>query len=698
MINRTEGGSRRLRPALLQYLTAVIACLSMLGYQAWELMTRWGLDVMHPRIQVMREQMIESLFQNPRALAVVTLHLGAMAVAHVVIGIAAVFVYRYATPAFRPEWRDRFLPSACFLVTALLTAALWNRLLYPYSTALRDVELLLIQEASPLLMWVSSAAVFSGLLAASWRGAQRSPRKATGLAVVVCTVFLWGHAKPVPPRDLSRSSSPDIIILGIDSLRPDMLRHYGFAGREFMPTVEHLLEDGVTFKDAVTPLARTFVSYMSLLTGDNPVTHGARFNLYPREFFKRDDSLATLLRARGFYNIMAIDESRFANFDESFGFHEIISPPPGALDFILGNTFDTVGTNLLMTLPLTQQMFEYARPNRAAYNVYHPSSHVDSIIESINHAPADQPLFLVSHFCLPHWPYLPANILVEDSNQLSVDHSELEGVPASYLRAMVAVDSQVDTVVNALRRAGRLENAILVVLSDHGEGFATPRDTKENLAPFASIDRPTTPFGHGSMALSRAQHQVVLGMQKYIDGKPVWTPHAISGPASIIDVAPTLADDIGTGIASFDGRSMLSTIRSQSGVLPDQVRFVENGIRSTGVEQHVVDEKAVAREMAYLYRIDEDLRFEIRPSLLSRKISEKQRGVIWGRFGLAASPDVVNGSGGCWVLVNYEDHSTECVDYPADDPVVKQMQEATCSHFRQDPGFRERWCNNSVRE
>ena len=72
--------------------------------------------------------------------------------------------------------------------------------------------------------------------------------------------------------------------------------------------------------DAITPLARTFPSWVSMLTGRHPHTTGAYMNLLPRELIHAGHTLPQLLREHGYRTYYAIDETRFSNIDASYGF------------------------------------------------------------------------------------------------------------------------------------------------------------------------------------------------------------------------------------------------------------------------------------------------------------------------------------------------------------------------------------------
>ena len=57
------------------------------------------------------------------------------------------------------------------------------------------------------------------------------------------------------------------------------------------PNIRRFLDDSRRFSDATTPLARTYGSWVSILTGRHPVTTNARYNLMPRRLVNEGDTL-----------------------------------------------------------------------------------------------------------------------------------------------------------------------------------------------------------------------------------------------------------------------------------------------------------------------------------------------------------------------------------------------------------------------
>ncbi len=70
-----------------------------------------------------------------------------------------------------------------------------------------------------------------------------------------------------------------------------------------------------------------------------------------------------------------------------------------------------------------------------------------------------------------------------------------------YLRAMGAADMQVGLLLDSLKEGGRLDNAIVVLFSDHGEDFGMQKDVIRNDA--GQILR-TGLNGHGTSRASPA--------------------------------------------------------------------------------------------------------------------------------------------------------------------------------------------------
>ena len=83
---------------------------------------------------------------------------------------------------------------------------------------------------------------------------------------------------PTPPTItfMATQEKPNIILVGVDSLSPDFLSYFGYGN--ITPFFDSFLDHASVFSEAVTPLARTFPAWTSILTGKYPSKIGIRYN------------------------------------------------------------------------------------------------------------------------------------------------------------------------------------------------------------------------------------------------------------------------------------------------------------------------------------------------------------------------------------------------------------------------------------
>src|SRR5690606_31911948 len=160
--------------------------------------------------------------------------------------------------------------------------------------------------------------------------------------------------------------------------------------------------------------------------------------------FHQASLLPDTLRNSGYATVFALDESRFANLDDTFGFDHLIMAPPGIIEFVAGTMYDTAGTNLLQLVPGMWRLMPHTAGNRALSESYLPSVYNARIKNAIRTATPDKPLFLVAHFCIAHVPFAPGPLHHES---LSAEYADS---PAAYRKAVSIASLQVDKTLNAL--------------------------------------------------------------------------------------------------------------------------------------------------------------------------------------------------------------------------------------------------------
>lgn len=639
---------------------------------------------------------------HPAKVATILWYILLLASLQMVLPVVGTCIYRAATQKW-PGIQGKSYVFVGFLISILTAATLWNSALFPYSIVFANADLMLVQAGGREFLWVLTAVIVATTILAAANLARLHPGR-TAAAIACIGGLLFIDRLPAPSlaanAQIRESAKPNIIILGVDSFRYDFLARNDPAKKGLMPTMDGLISSMALVQDALTPVARTFVSYMSIFSGQYPIRNGARFNLQPRVSFSRNGLLPNRLRADGYSTFYATDESRFANIDESFGFDSIELPPEGILDFLIGSLFDSVATNLLALTPVDRWLFRQTYANRAANRIYRPDQFSDRLRRLVARMPTDKPVFFVTHFCLAHWPYDRGNAYEEESDEASVESAADPNVfLPQYKRALRKVDLQVSEALKELKARGFIDNAIIIVLSDHGEGLGLD---KEDILQSRSHDvglLDKVSRGHGNHALADTQQRVVLAFQRYEQGSPVWPARDIKGPADLIDLTPTILDAVGISFAptEFDGISLLPQLEHRMETVPERIRFVESELRSPSVDTNKIDERAVAAEFASIYVPTQEFRFEINPNYLPKYLSTKQRGAYSKQYGLIAEPQPLDAQPDTcpWQLADFTERTIRCLTSPNETAEASLLAKAICDEFRSDIDFHQRWCVNS---
>lgn len=431
-------------------------------------------------------------------------------------------------------------------------------------------------------------------------------------------------------------AKPHVIVIGIDSLRSDMVGIENEAW--YTPKINAFLRDSQVFPDAMTPLARTFASWMAILSGRHPVATHARDNLVPFDRLDRRGLLPERFRQNGYRTIYATDDVRFSNIDQKYGFDAIIGPRMGASDFLLGNFNDVPLANLIANTSLGAWLFPNTYANRAAEVTYRPATFDDWLADDLTF---DQPTFLSVHLTLPHFPYTWAH---ESGDAFAGSPDN----PYPYLAAVSKADEQFDSLMRVLERRGALENAIVVLLSDHGEGLGLPSDNllASREAKAAAERTMVWMWGHGTSVLSPHQYSVVLAFRRFeahgYGGKGV---KHVGVPASLEDIAPTVLELAGIAHApsDFDGMSLTPALRGKGdslAAIKDRVRFTETGISVALLKEGQPDDKqALLAQGAFYFGVDAASgRVQLRTDQWDFLISGKERAAVFGEWLLAAIP------------------------------------------------------------
>lgn len=452
-------------------------------------------------------------------------------------------------------------------------------------------------------------------------------------------VYLFSSNTSTPTLPKSHDQ-PNIFIIGIDGLRPDHLAYRG-ADRSLAPTLNQLLSQSLIYNQTYTPQGRTYVAWMGILSGLYPINNGARFNLAPPEFVEKPFPILKQLSASGYQTTYAIDERRFNQIDASYGFDRVVGPKVGAADAIISNVADLPLVNLMINAPLSRKLFPYLYINRAYGKTYDPLLFNHEVLQSLS---VDKPNFLAVHFCQLHWPFTSKDFIELDKSRWDGNYNHY-----MYSEMIKKVDVQIADFIGKLRQGGLLDNAVVYLLSDHGEGFLLSQDKLVAADSLVQTDPAIVPtalnvaaWGHGTNILSQEQSQVVLASLRYRDGKPINPAGKVDGLFSLIDLAPTIMSEL-THTASrasidedmiFDGEELPQELSFSN----NRHIFVESSLPVRSINTSFIDNKKVMSETASHYEIRDDGRAVMKPESYYNNIQLKQRSVYAEHWQLVMLP------------------------------------------------------------
>ncbi len=614
----------------------LIAVLGSELFLALTFLRAWG----DANSMIFRTNIIDATLNEPIWGTALAWHIaafaGALLLVHFVLGVAIWCLAKLSRRAWPSSGNSLRVWTAFWLVLATGWILVANATWFP-STALgkpyagfAQAPLLGLNALDIATMVVGGVAawVLGQAALTLWPLARRHAKWTAGAltagasAAAFASFGLPGH-EPGTSRD-----KPHVIVIGLDSLRPDALR--APDGRNLAPAINEFLAGSVIFSDTLTPLARTFPSWTSIVSGKHPHSTGAVINLLTRELIDEGDTLPRLLGEAGYRTVYATDEVRFSNLDESYGFEEMLAPPMGAADFLLGFFSDSPFMNLLVNTGAGELLFPYAYANRAIARIYDPDTFVRRIVNGVHF---DEPTLLAAHFTLVHWPYTWASTSLEEKEAAMHD---------KYRRAVERLDQQFADLMSALRERGALDNAIVVVLSDHGESLGEASSVAGDAHARRHVRYTEKSVGHGTSVFARNQYQVLLAMRSF-GAEQVPTPAGtrITAPASLEDITPTLTEALGLHPrGTFDGTSWLPELRGAA--VEDRaprVRFMETEFTPPGFASGAILTRTNVRGVAAYYRVDAETdRVLIRPERLPTLLANREYAVVRGEEMLATVP------------------------------------------------------------
>ncbi len=437
---------------------------------------------------------------------------------------------------------------------------------------------------------------------------------------------------------------PNIILIGVDSLRPDFVGYFGSTGST--PSIDNFLDQATVFAETLTPLARTFPAWTSMLTGEYPKRNGARTNLEDPQHIDLRYTLPRILQQHGYQTIFATDETRFSNIDKSFGFDKLVTPPMGVSDFLIGALNDFPFSNLLVNTRLGEIIFPYSFANRPAYSTYDPNSFLRLLRPMVLSAHS-KPVFMVVHFCLPHHPYVWGTEAVTTSKSV-----------AQYRLAVNRADQQFGDFFQMLQQSGLLQHAVVVLLSDHGEALELKGDRATDpelfvanqkgeaiprfYPPMLENEKVDESAGHGTDVLGLTQYHTVFAWRTF--GKRLNHVQVVKGYASLLDIKPTVLSLLNLPLQQLDGMSLQAQLLgSESEIHSRGDLFTESDFSPIAIRTVHPETRDVVLSGLNYFNIDQkSARVVVKDAMEKLIISSKQFADFYGDWALALYPQKNN--------------------------------------------------------
>lgn len=296
---------------------------------------------------------------------------------------------------------------------------------------------------------------------------------------------------------LSVQRDTPVIVISIDTLRADRLPAYGYDAVA-TPAIDALRKDAILYRHAWSHVPMTLPSHVSLLTGKLPPQHGVRNNLGYVFDGTAHRTLPKLLAESGYATGAAISAY-------------VLRASTG-----LGAEFDAYDDAIS------------ARSDTAIGSLARDGNVTVAAAEQWIGANAQKPFFYMLHLFEPHTPYAPP------------EPFRTQYASNLYDGEIAAADAAVGRFIDFLKQRGIYDRAMIVLLSDHGEGLGDHGEEE-----------------HG-VFLYREAIQVPL-LVKLPKNERAGT--TVDANVQLIDLYPTIASLVGAKVPEgLEGVSLLGEI------------------------------------------------------------------------------------------------------------------------------------------
>ncbi len=266
------------------------------------------------------------------------------------------------------------------------------------------------------------------------------------LVAVVAGGLLWVY--PAATRN-----PPDVVLITLDTTRADHLGVYGYP-LPTSPEIDEFARDAVVYTRAWSTAGWTLPSHASMLTGMYPLTHGAHYDEDRGE--KMFGTKVTRLGAGAVTIAEALKKAGYAT--AAFAGGPWLAPEFGLLQGydvkvagVEGKELDKIGK--------AERQTQYDRDAEVL---------TDLAMDWVGKVSPSQRVHLLVNYFDPHAPYdvQPGFEVTGHTDPWNVEQAE------GYDSEIRYMDHHFGRLLDGLKKVGRYDNSLIIVVADHGETFS----------------------------------------------------------------------------------------------------------------------------------------------------------------------------------------------------------------------------------
>ena len=375
----------------------------------------------------------------------------------------------------------------------------------------------------------------------------------------LCTLALGVLLAAMPSAcggDSGETGGRTVLLVSLDSVRADFLT---FMDPETAPNMSELAQRGTVFSSASAPSSWTLPSHTTMFTGAPVQLHGVEWDDLAMD--PGHQTLPELLQQNGWFTAGWWTGWFLAGeygFERGFDIYDNAMTGGRDIERQYGDALAAEDYSRVRSI--LQGRDVQGHEDITTPNVM---KGYDATLDLVK---PDQDLFLFTHLFDAHYDYIPEapfdtkfdpdysgsmtgesfykNLAIYNgklSPARQVSDRDLEHLTALYRGEIAYIDSYIGKMIESLEQAGRLDNALIVITSDHGDEF----------------------FEHGNRGHRQSLYREVLEVPLLIV-QPGGTGGQSDALVGLDDILPTIADfaQVPPPPTSL-GRSLLPAVSGQ---------------------------------------------------------------------------------------------------------------------------------------